>query len=197
MKKIYFATHNDHKLQEVQAILGSDYRVLSAKEGGLEDAPQESALTLEGNALIKARALYNKVKSPCFADDTGLLVAQLDGAPGVHSARYAGDEATDAQNRAKLLQNLAPLPEPHLAAFRTVVAYIDAGAEEHLFYGEVQGVILPREQGSAGFGYDSLFMPEGETLTFAQMPAHLKNKISHRYRAVQQLLTYLSTHKDD
>ena len=192
MKKIYFATHNAHKLQEVQQILGSDYRVVSAAEGGLTEAPDETADTLAGNALIKARALYRAVHCPCFADDTGLLVEALGGAPGVHSARYAGPAATDAQNRAKLLQQLAPLAPPYRAKFQTVVAYISAQGEEHLFTGEVTGVISPQEVGAGGFGYDSLFVPDGYDRTFAQMPPQEKNLISHRYRAVCRLLEFLS-----
>lgn len=195
MQKLIFASNNAHKLNEVRSILAPLCSVVSPREIGIESDPEENAPTLEGNALIKARALFALTQQACFADDTGLEVEALGGAPGVHSARYASPtESNDAANRAKLLQELSAHPLPHKARFRTVVAYINSRGEEFLFEGIVQGIIIDQMRGTAGFGYDALFVPEEETRTFAEMSDAEKNAISHRGRAVLSLKNFLDTH---
>lgn len=196
MDKLLFASFNRHKLAEVAAILGSEFEVLSPEAIGYCDEPEENAPTLAGNALIKARSLYRFSKgNPCFADDTGLEVEALDGAPGVHSARYAGEEHDDKANRQKLLSSLKGFSTPHVARFRTVVALIDQNGEEHLFEATVEGEIITEERGLGGFGYDALFVPKGFTRTFAEMSESEKNQLSHRARAVEKLKTYLLTQR--
>lgn len=191
MQKLIFASNNAHKVGEVAQILFPLYEVVSQKEMGVVSDPEENADTLEGNALIKARALYQLLHAPCFADDTGLEVELLDGAPGVHSARYASSEHDDKANRSRLLQELSAFPTPRKARFRTVIAYIDPHGNEHLFEGIVEGEIMQEERGERGFGYDSLFKPEGKEKTFAEMTDDEKNNISHRYRAVMALKNFL------
>ncbi|MBB6275749.1 RdgB/HAM1 family non-canonical purine NTP pyrophosphatase [Porphyromonas circumdentaria] len=193
MKKLILASNNSHKIEEVKNILSTPYVILSPKEIGVVSDPEESADTLEGNALIKVRALYQIVKAPCFADDTGLEVELLNGAPGVRSARYASPEHDDKANRSLLLRELSAYPMPHKARFRTVIAYIDSMGREHLFEGVVKGEIIEEERGTMGFGYDSIFIPEGETRTFAEMNEEEKNCISHRYRAVLALKEFLDS----
>ncbi|MFC4666498.1 non-canonical purine NTP diphosphatase [Falsiporphyromonas endometrii] len=189
MDNIVFATNNLHKLQEVRDILKGKYIVRSLDELGCHDDIPETADTLEGNALIKARYIYNKYHVFCFADDTGLEVEILDGAPGVYSARYAGEHCSPEDNRKKLLKALQDEPTPRKARFRTVIALIDQDGE-HLFEGEVEGEITTEEVGSNGFGYDPIFKPQGYDVTFAQMSEEEKNKISHRGRAVAKLAKY-------
>lgn len=191
MKKLLFATFNKNKQREAASLLESMVSMVTPSEVGLTDEPDETAETLEGNALIKARFGYKTTGLPCFADDTGLEVAQLNGAPGVHSARYAGENHNDEANRLKLLHELISFPQPHIACFRTVIAYIDADGVEHLFEGKVEGRIIPIERGTHGFGYDSLFVPDGFDRTFAQMTDNEKNTISHRARALEQFKQFL------
>ena len=187
--KLLFATHNEHKVQEIRAILGDKVQVVSLADlGDFEEIP-ETGETLEENALIKARTAFARHKLPCFADDTGLEVCSLGGEPGVRSARYAGEEHNSARNRAKLLHELAA-QDDRKARFRTVVALIYRD-EEHLFEGEVRGEISDKEEGNSGFGYDSIFRPEGFKDTFAGMDPEEKNRISHRARAIQSLATFL------
>lgn len=193
MQKLLFATFNEHKRTEVAALLGDRYEILLPQSVGYTHEPIEDADTLEGNALIKARNLYQYAKAPCFADDTGLEVEALGGAPGVHSARFAGTAHDDAANRSKLLRLLEEFPTPHHARFRTVIAFINAEGQETLFEGIVEGTIITEERGSKGFGYDSLFVPLGESRTFAEMSEEEKNRLSHRARAVQALATFLDT----
>lgn len=192
--KLVFATNNRHKLQEVRDIVGDRVEVLSLNDIDCHDDIPETADTLEGNALIKARYIYEKYGLDCFADDTGLEVEALDGAPGVYSARYAGEECDSEANMKKLLQNLTGKNNRN-AQFRTVIALIIKG-EEQLFNGIVKGTISCSKMGDSGFGYDPIFIPEGHSESFAQMSSEMKNSISHRYRATRQLSDYLKEKYD-
>ena len=187
--KIVFATHNAHKVSEVQAVLGSEYQLVTATEAGITEEIPETQPTIEGNALQKARYVYEHTGLNCFADDTGLEVEALNGAPGVYSARYAGEHVSYADNNVLLLKNLAGC-ENRKARFRTVIALIVDG-KEYLFEGRVDGTIATEPHGEGGFGYDPLFVPEGSQLTFAEMSSEAKNKISHRGRAVAKLVAFL------
>lgn len=190
--KLVFATNNAHKLEEVRAILGSNYEVLSLKDIGCTADIPETADTFEGNALQKARYVKEHFGYDCFADDTGLEVTALGGAPGVHSARYAGDHDSDA-NCTKLLAELQRTAQEgnddRSARFRTAVALI-LDDNEYLFEGIINGTITTERRGNGGFGYDPLFQPEGHDTTFAQMGDE-KNLISHRALAVQKLVAFL------
>ncbi len=187
--KLVFATNNKHKLEEVRSILGDRVEVLSLNDINCHDDIPETADTLQENALIKARYIYNKYGIDCFADDTGLEVDALNGEPGVYSARYAGEQHCSENNMNKLLQNLTGKTNRN-AQFRTVIALIING-EEFLFNGIVKGTISKEKTGYSGFGYDPIFIPEGFNLSFAQMSSEQKNKISHRYRAVAKLCDFL------
>ena len=187
--KIIFATNNAHKLSEVQAVLGDGYELVTPRQCGVEEDIPETASTLEGNARQKAHYLYERTGLDCFADDTGLEVEALDGAPGVHSARYATDGHDFAANNRLLLKNLTGC-ENRRARFRTVICLIEGG-EERLFEGIVEGRIIDHEAGTEGFGYDPLFVPDGFDRTFAEMSADEKNDISHRGRAVRKLVAHL------
>lgn len=172
--KIVFATHNAHKVSEVQAVLGSEYQLVTATEAGITEEIPETQPTIEGNALQKARYVYEHTGLNCFADDTGLEVEALNGAPGVYSARYAGEHVSYADNNVLLLKNLAGC-ENRKARFRTVIALIVDG-KEYLFEGRVEGTIATEPHGEGGFGYDPLFVPEGSQLTFAEMSSEAKIK---------------------
>lgn len=187
--KLVFATNNRHKLEEVRAIVGDRVEVLSLNDIDCHDDIPETADTLQGNALIKARYIYDKFGFDCFADDTGLEVDALGGEPGVYSARYAGEECCSEANMQKLLHNLTGKSDRN-AQFRTVIALIING-EEKLFNGIVKGTIAEEKMGDSGFGYDPIFIPEGFSESFAQMSSEQKNSISHRYRATKQLSDYL------
>lgn len=189
-KKFVFATNNAHKLEEVSVILKDKVELLSLKAINCETDIPETAETLEGNALIKARYIYEHYRQNCFADDTGLEVEALNGAPGVYSARYAGDAHNSEANMRKLLQELEG-KENRKAQFRTVFALIIDG-KEHLFEGIVKGKIALQPSGTSGFGYDPVFIPEGYTQTFAEMGNELKNKISHRALATKKLCKFLT-----
>lgn len=191
IKQIIFATNNAHKLSEVQAVLGDRFRLVTLAECGIAEEIPEDAPTLEGNALQKARYVHERTGVDCFADDTGLEVDALDGAPGVHSARYATDGHDFAANNRLLLRNLAGAAD-RSAHFRTVIALILDG-REYLFEGRVDGRIAESEAGCGGFGYDPLFVPEGFDKTFAEMGADEKNAISHRGRAVRRLVEFLQS----
>lgn len=191
IKQIIFATNNAHKLSEVQAVLGDRFRLVTLAECGITEEIPEDAPTLEGNALQKARYVHERTGADCFADDTGLEVDALDGAPGVHSARYATDGHDFAANNRLLLRNLAGAAD-RSAHFRTVIALILDG-REYLFEGRVDGRIAESEAGCGGFGYDPLFVPEGFDKTFAEMGADEKNAISHRGRAVRRLVEFLQS----
>lgn len=193
MRKLIFATNNAHKLGEVQALLGDAFELVTLRKCGITEDIPETADTLEGNALQKARYVYEKTGLDCFADDTGLEVDALGGAPGVHSARYATDGHDFAANNRLLLKNLEGTTD-RTARFRTVIALIIDGVE-YTFEGRVEGTIATSESGSEGFGYDPLFVPSGEIITFAQMSAEAKNAISHRGRAVAKLVNFLKNGK--
>lgn len=189
-KKLVFATNNAHKLDEIRAILGDRVEVLSLKDIHCEADIPETADTLEGNAALKAEYIYKNYGLDCFADDTGLEVEALGGAPGVYSARYAGGEGHDSEaNMKKLLVELEGKTN-RKAQFRTAICLIESGTE-HLFEGVVKGEIIEKKRGCSGFGYDPVFVPEGYTETFAEMGNEEKNKISHRARATQKLCDYL------
>lgn len=189
-KKLVFATNNAHKLDEIRAILGDRVEVLSLKDIHCEADIPETADTLEGNAALKAEYIYKNYGLDCFADDTGLEVEVLGGAPGVYSARYAGGEGHDSEaNMKKLLVELEEKTN-RKAQFRTAICLIEGGTE-YLFEGVVKGEIIEKKRGCSGFGYDPVFVPEGYTETFAEMGNEEKNKISHRARATQKLCDYL------
>lgn len=186
---LVMATNNAHKLHEIREILEGRYRVMSLAEIGCHDDIPETADTLEGNALIKARWVKERYGYDCFADDTGLEVDALGGAPGVYSARWAGPGCTPADNVAKMLLEMQG-EENRRARFRTVIALIKDG-KETLVDGKVEGTILTAAAGSKGFGYDPIFSPEDSGVSFAQMTDEQKNAISHRGRATRALLKYL------
>jgi XTP/dITP diphosphohydrolase len=191
-QKIVFATNNAHKLEEVAAILGDSYEVLSLREIGCDADIPETANSFAGNALQKAQYVKDYYGYDCFADDSGLEVDVLDGAPGIYSARYSGGGSE--ANMDKLLHNLTGKSERG-AQFRTVIALL-VGEESHLFEGIVRGTIIEERRGEGGFGYDPIFVPEGYDLTFAELGSEVKNRISHRAQAVKQLAEYLLTTND-
>jgi XTP/dITP diphosphohydrolase len=196
--KIVFATNNEHKLSEVRGILGDKVEVLSLSDIGCHDDIPETGETLEENALQKAQYIYDHYHVNCFADDTGLEVEALGGAPGVHTARYASEEGHDSEaNTRKLLRELKDKDNRH-ARFRTAIALVEeAGKEEkvqriNLFEGIVEGEITTEKRGEKGFGYDPVFKPNGYDGTFAELGVDVKNQISHRALAVQKLVKYLA-----
>ena len=184
-----FATNNAHKLDEVRSIVGHRMNILGLRDIGCNEDIPETADTLEGNALIKARYVKEHYGYDCFADDTGLEVDALGGAPGVYSARYAGPGHDSEANMRLLLANLDGIVDRR-ARFRTVIALIE-GSEERQFEGIVEGSITTEPGGVGGFGYDPVFMPEGFGMTFAEMDADAKNAVSHRGRAMRSLMEYL------
>lgn len=190
-RKLVFATNNKHKLEEIRAILGSKIDILSLDDINCHEDIPETAETLEGNAQIKAQFVYDHYHLDCFADDTGLEVEALNGAPGVFSARYAGGEGHDSEaNMKKLLSEMQDKTN-RKARFRTVIAFIEQG-EIRLFEGIVNGCITEERHGESGFGYDPIFRPEGFSETFAEMGNEAKNQISHRANAVKKLCEYLA-----
>jgi len=189
--KLVFATNNAHKLEEIQELLGSRHEIVSLKEIQCQEEIPEEQETLEGNALQKARYVHDKYGLDCFADDTGLEIEALNNAPGVYSARYAGNAHDSEANMKKVLQNMRDITERR-ARFRTVIALIMEG-KEYLFEGIVNGEILTSKHGHEGFGYDPIFRPEGFQESFAEMPLREKNKISHRGQAVRKLCQFLNT----
>ena len=189
MKKLVFATNNAHKLEEISAILGESIELLSLKDINCTADIPETADTLEGNAAQKAEYIYQNYGMDCFADDTGLEVEALGGAPGVYSARYAGDGHDSEANMQKLLQNMKDA-DNRKAQFRTAICLIMDG-KKHLFEGICRGEIIREKKGGAGFGYDPIFVPEGYDLTFAELGNEIKNTISHRARAVEKLCEFL------
>lgn len=191
-RKLVFATNNAHKLEEVAAILGDQVELLSLNDIGCQTDIPETAETLEGNALLKSSYIYKNYHLDCFADDTGLEVEALNGAPGVYSARYAGGEGHDAQaNMLKLLHELDGM-ENRKAQFRTAISLILDG-KEYLFEGVIKGEIIKEKRGDSGFGYDPVFMPKGYDRTFAELGNDIKNQISHRALAVQKLCEFLQS----
>ena len=190
MTEIIFATNNAHKLSEVQAVLGNNFKLITPRDCGITEDIPETSDTLDGNASQKSHYLHDRVGKNCFADDTGLEVEALNGEPGVHSARYATDGHDFAANNRLLLKNMEG-KDNRKARFRTVISLILDG-EEYLFEGIVEGRIAESEAGCGGFGYDPLFIPDGYNCTFAEMSAEEKNAISHRGRAVQKLVAFLT-----
>lgn len=195
MKTIVLATRNAGKAREFQAlfqaILGSsDYTVLSASEAGYDNEPKETGKTFRENALIKASAVAAHVPHPVLADDSGLEVEALNGAPGIYSARYARSNAKDENNRHKLLSVMRGQTNRR-AQFTCVLCYLEPGGEPQFFEGRCVGVITTEERGAKGFGYDPVFIPEGETRTFAEMPPEEKNPLSHRGKAMVPFLKWL------
>ncbi|MEZ3598562.1 MAG: non-canonical purine NTP diphosphatase [Paramuribaculum sp.] len=189
-RTIVFATNNAHKLGELRGIAGEEWNIMSLAEIGCHDDIPETADTLEGNALIKARWVKERYGYDCFADDTGLMVDALDGAPGVYSARYAGPSHDSAANMKLLLERMADKDNRN-AHFSTVIALV-MGGEEHIFEGRVDGTIAREPSGCGGFGYDPVFVPENSGRTFSEMTAEEKNAISHRGRATRKLMEFLA-----
>lgn len=190
MKKLVFVTNNQHKLSEAKAILNDKVEICSLKEIGCFDEIAETGVTLNENAEIKANYVFSLFNCDTFADDTGLEVESLNGAPGVYSARYAGEDGNSAKNIEKLLFDLKGKKNRN-AQFRTVIALIENG-EKHFFEGIIKGKIIEKQKGNGGFGYDSVFVPEGYDKTFAELPIEIKNSISHRARAMQLLVDYFN-----
>ena len=189
-RKLVFATNNAHKLEEVAAILGDKVELLSLNDIGCQTDIPETADTLEGNARQKSRYVYEHYGLDCFADDTGLEVESLGGAPGVYSARYADGQGHDSQaNMNKLLKEMEEKND-RKAQFRTIISLIEKG-EERQFEGIVKGQITREKRGESGFGYDPIFQPDGYETTFAELGSDIKNRISHRARAVAALCDYL------
>ena len=189
MKALVFATHNSHKASEINNLLGGLYEIRELDAIGITEDIPENGDTLEANAREKARYVYDRTGLDVFADDTGLEVEALNGQPGVYTARYAGEECDSVKNMKKLLAELDGQSN-RKARFRTVICLISDGVE-HLFEGVVNGTITTSFSGTEGFGYDPIFMPDGENRTFAEMPLTEKNKISHRGRAVEKLVSLL------
>lgn len=193
MKKIVFVTNNSHKLDEIRKIIDGKIEILSLSDIDCHEEIEETGETLEENALIKARFVKEKYGYDCFADDTGLEVDALNGAPGVHSSRYAGEDGNPRENMRKLMKELQGV-ENRAARFRTVIALI-LQEKEYLFEGEVSGKIIDEKRGTGGFGYDPIFMPDGFDKTFAELGDETKNRISHRAIAGQKLVEYLLREK--
>lgn len=189
MKSLIFATNNSHKLFEVRKLLEGQVEIKSLNEVGLSGDIPETADTLQGNALQKAQWVWERTGMDCFADDTGLEVEALNGAPGVYSARYAGENCTFDDNVNKLLQALDGETNRN-ACFRTVICLIEGGKESY-FEGQVDGEILTERAGTDGFGYDPIFKPSRFALSFSEMPIEVKNEISHRGLAIKKLTDYL------
>ena len=189
MKKIVFATNNKNKLREMREIMDGLYEVLSLEDIGCHEEIVEDADTIQGNAKIKADYITNRYHPDCFADDTGLEVDALDGAPGVFSARYAGEHCSYQDNVNKMLAALKGVKN-RKAAFRTVIA-LNLKGESYYFEGRCDGQITEEQRGTEGFGYDPIFQPDGFKETFAEMDHKSKNAISHRGRATQKLIAFL------
>ena len=189
MKEIVFATHNPNKVKEVAQLLEGHFKVLSLTDIGCNEDIPETATTLEGNARIKSMHVWENYGRSCFADDTALEVAALDGKPGVRSARFAGEHCNSEDNMALLLEKMAGVDD-RTARFRTIVSLVMEG-EEFQFEGIASGTITESHSGDKGFGYDPIFQPDGYDRTFAQMSTEEKNAISHRAKAVKKLIDFL------
>lgn len=189
MKEICFATNNKNKLKEIRTILGDQIKVLSLEDINCFEELPENQTTIEGNSIEKAQYVYENYQIPCFADDTGLEVKALQGAPGVYSARYAGPDCSAEDNMVKLLHTLEN-EKDRSARFKTVITLI-SGTTQESFEGVVNGHILEEKSGNEGFGYDPVFQPKGYEISFAEMDMAEKNKISHRGLATQKLVEFL------
>lgn len=188
--KLVFATNNLHKLQEIKQLINDSIELFSLSDINCTDDIPENQETLEGNAAEKSFFIFNKYGMNCFADDTGLEIEALNGEPGVYSARYAGEEKSSENNINLVLEKMGEIKNRN-ARFRTVISLVIAGHEVQ-FEGLVNGQILKEKRGKTGFGYDPIFQPEESNLSFAEMPMEEKNKVSHRGRAVQKLVEYLT-----
>lgn len=193
MTSLIFATNNINKVVEVRSILQDQFTIRSLAEAGIDIDIPEPFDTLEENALEKARVIHKLTNANCFAEDTGLEVDALNGEPGVKSARYAGEERSFEKNIAKLLANLKD-KQNRSAQFKTIISLILNG-EEHIFDGICKGIIIASPKGTAGFGYDPVFIPQGSNKTFAEMDLEEKNRYSHRKKAIEKLTQYLKTLK--
>ncbi len=193
MEQLLFVTHNAHKSEEVKAIVGSNFEVVNLSEINFHEEIPETGNTFKANALQKAKYLHDRLNCNCFADDTGLEVDALNGEPGVYSARYAGEPSNSQRNIEKLLENLKGV-ENRKAHFTTVIAVI-LNDETYFFEGEVHGKIIECQRGEGGFGYDSVFIPDGYDKTFAELPAEVKNSISHRAVAMQRFKEFINNMK--
>ena len=191
--KLIFASHNEHKTTEIRQLLPPDIQLLSLNDLNYHDEIEESAATLEGNALLKATHVFSLFKLPCFADDSGLEVEALDNRPGVYSARYAGEPKNDDRNISKLLDDLKESTN-RSARFRTVITLI-LPTTSLSFEGIIEGAITHEKKGSNGFGYDPVFQPIESSITFAQMSMEQKNTISHRALALEKMISFLSLNK--
>lgn len=186
---LIFASGNEHKIREINSILGNSFNLLSLSDVNIHEDIPEDEPEIEGNALFKARYVHNATRLNVFADDTGLEIDALDGLPGVHSARFAGESKNSSANIEKVLSLLGK-SENRKARFSTVIALILEN-KEYLFEGVVEGTIISEKRGDEGFGYDPIFIPEGKNLTFAEMQLTEKNKVSHRARAFEKLKEFL------
>ena len=195
MKEVFFATGNSNKLREIREILGKGWKVLSIRDLEEPIEVDETAPTLEGNAILKAKTIFELTGVDCFADDTGLEVEALGGQPGVHTARYAGPECDPQQNMSKLLKALEGM-ESRKAQFKTVIAWYD-GKDIKLFEGVLKGSIALQQSGTEGFGYDPIFIPAGSNRSLASFGPSEKNTISHRGMAMQKFISFLKTLTDE
>lgn len=189
--ELLFCSSNEKKKIEIQQKVGSDYIVINLNDLGYTEEIPETADTFAGNALLKAKFGFEKYGKPCFSDDSGLEVEALNNAPGVYSARYAGEPKSDERNMDKLLHALEGI-ENRNACFKTVLAYIDNLGEEHYFEGKIEGKITKEKRGDEGFGYDPIFIPKGYDKTFAELTLEEKGKISHRALAVEKFIKHLN-----
>lgn len=191
--QLVFASNNLNKIKEIQSILKGSIQLLSLSDIGCNEEIPETAATIEGNAILKANYVTKKYGYDCFADDTGLEVNELNGEPGVYSARYAGEQRDANDNMNKLLDALQG-KEDRSAHFKTVIA-LNLKGEQHLFTGIAKGTITEKKAGDHGFGYDPIFQPENYSETFAELASEIKNTISHRAKATQQLIDFLNSEK--
>jgi XTP/dITP diphosphohydrolase len=189
---LIFATNNQHKVEEIRSVIGNQFNVITLKEAGIDIDIPEPHDTIEANASEKSKTIYNLTKQNCFGEDTGLEVEELNGEPGVKSARYAGDEKNFDANIDKLLKKLDAI-ENRSAQFKTIISLMWNG-EEYLFEGIIKGKIIHKRKGNNGFGYDSVFIPEGSKKTFAEMELAEKNLFSHRRKATDKLIAFLKQH---
>lgn len=191
MKQLLFVTHNAHKSKEVKSIVANNFEIINLSDINFFEEIPETGNTFKENALQKAKYLHDKLGCNCFADDTGLEVEALNGEPGVYSARYAGEPSNSQRNIEKLLKNLNG-KENRKAQFTTVIAVI-LNNETYFFEGAISGQIIECQRGEGGFGYDSIFIPDGYDKTFAELPAEVKNSISHRAVAMQKFKDFINT----
>lgn len=194
MRKIIFASNNKHKAEEIRSVLGSDFEIITLKEAGIEIDIPEPHETLTENAREKSTVIYRLTGMDCFSEDTGLEVDALNGAPGVRSARYAGEQANADDNLQKLLAEMKGLTN-RAARFRTVISLILSG-KEYIFEGDCEGSITNQASGTAGFGYDPVFMPAQYDKTFAELGMEVKSVISHRKKAIEKMTVFLGAREN-